>query len=127
MLHLIISFQYIAPYSAMAVAEEWAENGDDVLIIFDDLSKHAMAYRSISLLLKKPSGREAYPGDIFYLHYRLLERSCKFKNGSITTLPIVETQMNDISSYIPTNIISITDGQIFLSSNIDISVARIIC
>lgn len=131
-----LAFQYIAPYSAMAVAEEWAENGDDVLIIFDDLSKHAMAYRSISLLLKRPSGREAYPGDIFYLHSRLLERSCKFKNGSITALPIVETQMNDISSYIPTNIISITDGQIFLSSdnfnmgikpaiNIDISVSRI--
>lgn len=131
-----LAFQYIAPYSAMAIAEEWAENGDDVLIVFDDLSKHAIAYRTISLLLKKPVGREAYPGDIFYLHSRLLERACKLKKGSITALPIVETQANEIASYIPTNIISITDGQIFLSSekfnmgfkpavNINVSISRI--
>ena len=110
--------QYIAPYSAMAIAEEWLENGEDVLIVFDDLSKHAVAYRALSLLLKRPPGREAYPGDVFYLHSRLLERACKldkkYGGGSITALPIVETQAGDISSYIPTNIISITDGQIFL-------------
>ena len=110
--------QYIAPYSAMAMAEEWLEQGQDVLIVFDDLSKHAVAYRALSLLLKRPPGREAYPGDVFYLHSRLLERACKldkkYGGGSITALPIVETQAGDISSYIPTNIISITDGQIFL-------------
>ncbi|MCQ2796596.1 MAG: F0F1 ATP synthase subunit alpha [Bacilli bacterium] len=110
--------QYIAPYSAMAMAEEWLEKGEDVLIVFDDLSKHAVAYRALSLLLKRPPGREAYPGDVFYLHSRLLERACKldkkYGGGSITALPIVETQAGDISSYIPTNIISITDGQIFL-------------
>lgn len=110
--------QYIAPYSAMAIAEEWLSKGEDVLIVFDDLSKHAVAYRTLSLLLKRPPGREAYPGDVFYLHSRLLERACKldqkYGGGSITALPIVETQAGDISSYIPTNIISITDGQIFL-------------
>ncbi|MCQ2794501.1 MAG: F0F1 ATP synthase subunit alpha [Bacilli bacterium] len=110
--------QYIAPYSAMAMAEEWLENGEDVLVVFDDLSKHAVAYRTLSLLLKRSPGREAYPGDIFYVHSRLLERACKldkkYGGGSITALPIVETQAGDISSYIPTNIISITDGQIFL-------------
>jgi F-type H+-transporting ATPase subunit alpha len=93
--------------------------GEDVLIVFDDLTKHAFAYRSISLLLKRPSGRESYPGDIFYLHSRLLERACKLKEkGSITALPIIETQNNDISTYIPTNVISITDGQLFLQTNL---------
>ncbi len=110
--------QYIAPYSAMAMAEEWLEKGEDVLVVFDDLSKHAVAYRALSLLLKRSPGREAYPGDVFYLHSRLLERACKldkkYGGGSITALPIVETQAGDISAYIPTNIISITDGQIFL-------------
>lgn len=109
---------YIAPYAGMAMAEEWLEKGEDVLIVFDDLSKHAVSYRTLSLLLKRPPGREAYPGDIFYLHSRLLERACKlskeYGGGSITALPIVETQSGDISAYIPTNIISITDGQIFL-------------
>lgn len=110
--------QYIAPFAGMAIAEEWMERGEDVLIVFDDLSKHAVAYRTLSLLLKRSPGREAYPGDIFYLHSRLLERACRlsdeFGGGSITALPIVETQAGDISAYIPTNIISITDGQIFL-------------
>ena len=110
--------QYIAPFSAMAMAEEWMEQGQDVLIVFDDLSKHAVSYRTLSLLLKRAPGREAYPGDIFYLHSRLLERACRlskeFGGGSITALPIVETQAGDISAYIPTNVISITDGQIFL-------------
>ncbi len=110
--------QYIAPFAAMAMAEEWMELGQDVLIVFDDLSKHAVAYRTLSLLLKRAPGREAYPGDIFYLHSRLLERACRlnkdFGGGSITALPIVETQAGDISAYIPTNVISITDGQIFL-------------
>ena len=110
--------QYIAPFAGMAMAEEWLEQGQDVLIIFDDLSKHAVAYRTLSLLLKRAPGREAYPGDIFYLHSRLLERACRlapeFGGGSITALPIVETQAGDISAYIPTNVISITDGQIFL-------------
>ena len=109
---------YIAPFAAMAMAEEWMEAGQDVLIVFDDLSKHAVAYRALSLLLKRSPGREAYPGDIFYLHSRLLERACRLNEdnggGSITALPIVETQAGDISAYIPTNIISITDGQIFL-------------
>ena len=109
---------YIAPYAGMAMAEEWLEQGKDVLIVFDDLSKHAVAYRTLSLLLKRPSGREAYPGDVFYLHSRLLERACKLNDehggGSITALPIIETQAGDISAYIPTNVISITDGQIFL-------------
>jgi F-type H+/Na+-transporting ATPase subunit alpha len=110
--------QYIAPFSGMAMAEEWMEEGKDVLIVFDDLSKHAVAYRTLSLLLRRSPGREAYPGDIFYLHSRLLERACKLSKenggGSITALPIIETQAGDISSYIPTNVISITDGQIFL-------------
>lgn len=110
--------QYIAPFAGMAIAEEWMEQGEDVLIVFDDLSKHAVAYRALSLLLKRAPGREAYPGDIFYLHSRLLERACRlapeFGGGSITALPIIETQAGDISAYIPTNVISITDGQIFL-------------
>lgn len=113
---------YIAPYAGMAIAEEWLEQGKDTLIIFDDLSKHAVAYRTLSLLLKRPSGREAYPGDVFYLHSRLLERACKLNEnsggGSITALPIIETQAGDISSYIPTNVISITDGQIFLTTDL---------
>ena len=110
--------QYIAPFAGMAMAEEWMEQGQDVLIVFDDLSKHAVAYRALSLLLRRSPGREAYPGDIFYLHSRLLERACKmapeYGGGSITALPIIETQAGDISAYIPTNVISITDGQIFL-------------
>lgn len=113
--------QYIAPFSGMAMAEEWMEKGKDVLIVFDDLSKHAVAYRTLSLLLRRAPGREAYPGDIFYLHSRLLERACKlapeYGGGSITALPIIETQAGDISAYIPTNVISITDGQIFLISD----------
>ena len=113
---------YLAPYSGMAMAEEWLEAGKDTLIIFDDLSKHAVAYRTLSLLLKRPSGREAYPGDVFYLHSRLLERACKldkaYGGGSITALPIIETQQGDISAYIPTNVISITDGQIFLITDL---------
>ena len=113
--------QYIAPFSGMALAEEWMEEGKDVLIVFDDLSKHAVAYLTLSLLLRRAPGREAYPGDIFYLHSRLLERACKlapeYGGGSITALPIIETQAGDISAYIPTNVISITDGQIFLISD----------
>ena len=109
--------QYIAPYAGCAIGEEWMENGDDVLIVYDDLSKHAVAYRTMSLLLKRPPGREAYPGDVFYLHSRLLERAAKLNDelgaGSLTALPIIETQAGDISAYIPTNVISITDGQIF--------------
>ena len=112
---------YVAPYAGCAIAEEWMEQGKDVLIIYDDLSKHAVAYRALSLLLKRSPGREAYPGDVFYLHSRLLERACKlapeFGGGSITALPIVETQAGDISAYIPTNVISITDGQIFLTTD----------
>ncbi len=110
--------QYLAPFSGIAIAEEWMEQGKDVLVVFDDLSKHAVAYRTLSLLLRRAPGREAYPGDIFYLHSRLLERACKLNEenggGSITALPIIETQAGDISAYIPTNVISITDGQIFL-------------
>ncbi len=113
--------QYIAPYSAVSIAEEWMHQGKDVLIVYDDLSKHAVAYRTLLLLLRRSPGREAYPGDIFYLHSRLLERSCRLSKelggGSITALPIVETQAGDISAYIPTNIISITDGQLFLNSD----------
>lgn len=116
------SLLYLAPYSGITIAEEWMANGDDVLIVYDDLSKHAVAYRTISLLLRRPPGREAYPGDIFYLHSRLLERSCKmdkkFGGGTISALPIVETQAGDISAYVPTNIISITDGQLFLQTNL---------
>lgn len=112
--------QYIAPYSGCAIGEEWMENGEDVLIIYDDLSKHAAAYRTLSLLLKRPPGREEYPGDVFYLHSRLLERACRmneeYGGGSITALPIIETQAGDVSAYIPTNVISITDGQIYLET-----------
>ena len=114
--------QYIAPFAGMAMAEEWMEQGQDVLIVLDDLSKHAVSYRTLSLLLKRSPGREAYPGDIFYLHSRLLERACRlnenYGGGSITALPIVETQAGDISAYIPTNVISITDGQIFLVNDL---------
>ena len=120
--------QYIAPYSGCAIGEEWMENGEDVLVIYDDLSKHAAAYRTLSLLLKRPPGREAYPGDVFYLHSRLLERSSKLSDalggGSITALPIIETQAGDVSAYIPTNVISITDGQIFLESDLFFSGMR---
>ncbi|MDD5130676.1 MAG: F0F1 ATP synthase subunit alpha [Candidatus Omnitrophica bacterium] len=116
------SLQYLAPYSATAMAEEFMYSGKHVLVIYDDLSKHAQAYRQLSLLLRRPPGREAYPGDIFYLHSRLLERSAKLNDvlgaGSITAIPIVETQAGDISSYIPTNVISITDGQIYLESDL---------
>ncbi|MCL2462283.1 MAG: F0F1 ATP synthase subunit alpha, partial [Defluviitaleaceae bacterium] len=114
--------QYIVPFSGCAIAEEWMENGKDVLIIYDDLSKHAIAYRAMSLLLRRPPGREAYPGDVFYLHSRLLERSARlaeeYGGGSITALPIIETQAGDISAYIPTNVISITDGQIYLETEL---------
>ena len=113
--------QYIAPYAGCAMGEEWMENGEDVLIVYDDLSKHAVAYRTLSLLLRRPPGREAYPGDVFYLHSRLLERAARlnenYGNGSLTALPIIETQAGDISAYIPTNVISITDGQIFLNTD----------
>jgi F-type H+-transporting ATPase subunit alpha len=116
------SLQYIAPYSGCAMAEEFCEQGKHVLIIYDDLSKHAIAYRQLSLLLRRPPGREAYPGDVFYLHSRLLERAAKLSDekggGSITALPIIETQAGDISAYIPTNVISITDGQIYLESSL---------
>ena len=116
------TMSYIAPYAGVAVAEYFMDKGEDVLIIYDDLSKHAVAYREMSLLLRRPGGREAYPGDVFYLHSRLLERACRrnTKNGggSITALPIIETQAGDVSAYIPTNVISITDGQIFLDSNL---------
>ena len=112
--------QYIAPYAGCAIGEEWMENGQDVLVIYDDLSKHAAAYRTLSLLLKRPPGREAYPGDVFYLHSRLLERAArlseKLGGGSLTALPIIETQAGDVSAYIPTNVISITDGQIYLET-----------
>lgn len=112
--------QYIAPYSGCAIGEEWMENGQDVLIIYDDLTKHAAAYRTLSLLLKRPPGREAFPGDVFYLHSRLLERAARLSDklggGSLTALPIIETQAGDVSAYIPTNVISITDGQIYLET-----------
>ena len=112
--------QYIAPYSGCAIGEEWMENGQDVLVIYDDLSKHATAYRTLSLLLRRPPGREAYPGDVFYLHSRLLERAARMSDeyggGSLTALPIIETQAGDVSAYIPTNVISITDGQIYLET-----------
>lgn len=116
------SQQFLAPYTGVAVAEYFLEKGKDVLIIYDDLSKHAQAYREISLLLRRPSGREAYPGDVFYLHSRLLERACRLNEehggGSITALPIIETQANDVSAFVPTNVISITDGQIYLESDL---------
>lgn len=112
--------QYIAPYSGCAIGEEWMEAGQDVLVVYDDLSKHATAYRTLSLLLKRPPGREAYPGDVFYLHSRLLERAARMSDeyggGSLTALPIIETQAGDVSAYIPTNVISITDGQIYLET-----------
>ena len=112
--------QYIAPYSGCAIGEEWMENGEDVLVVYDDLSNHATAYRTLSLLLRRPPGREAYPGDVFYLHSRLLERAVRMSDeyggGSLTALPIIETQAGDVSAYIPTNVISITDGQIYLET-----------
>lgn len=114
--------QYIAPYTGVTIAEEWMEQGKDVLIVYDDLSKHAVAYRTLSLLLRRPPGREAYPGDVFYLHSQLLERAARvneeYGGGSITALPIIETQAGDISAYIPTNVISITDGQIFMMAHL---------
>ncbi len=113
--------QYIAPYAGCAIGEEWMEKGEDVLVIYDDLSKHATAYRTLSLLLRRPPGREAYPGDVFYLHSRLLERASRLSEelggGSLTALPIIETQAGDVSAYIPTNVISITDGQIYLETD----------
>ena len=112
--------QYIAPYAGCAIGEEWMERGEDVLVIYDDLSKHATAYRTLSLLLRRPPGREAYPGDVFYLHSRLLERASRLSDemggGSLTAIPIIETQAGDVSAYIPTNVISITDGQIYLET-----------
>ena len=112
--------QYIAPYAGCAIGEEWMERGEDVLVVYDDLSKHATAYRTLSLLLRRPPGREAYPGDVFYLHSRLLERAARLSDelggGSLTALPIIETQAGDVSTYIPTNVISITDGQIYLET-----------
>jgi F-type H+-transporting ATPase subunit alpha len=117
-----IALQYLAPYSGCAMGEEFMEAGKDVLIIYDDLSKHAWAYRQLSLLLRRPPGREAYPGDVFYLHSRLLERSAKYAKeyggGSLTALPIIETQAGDVSAYIPTNVISITDGQLYLVADL---------
>jgi F-type H+-transporting ATPase subunit alpha len=114
--------QYIAPYAGAAMGEWFMDNGMDALIVYDDLSKHAVAYRQVSLVLKRPSGREAYPGDVFYLHSRLLERAArvgeKYGNGSLTALPIIETQAGDVSAYIPTNVISITDGQIYLETDL---------
>jgi F-type H+-transporting ATPase subunit alpha len=116
------TLQYIAPYAGCAMGEEFMENGQEALIIYDDLSKHAWAYRQVSLLLRRPPGREAYPGDVFYLHSRLLERAAKlapeYGGGSLTALPIIETQAGDVSAYIPTNVISITDGQIYLEADL---------
>ena len=118
----VAPLQYIAPYAGCAIAEYFMYQGKDVLIVYDDLSKHAVAYRAMSLLLRRPPGREAYPGDVFYLHSRLLERAARLSDelggGSITALPIIETQAGDVSAYIPTNVISITDGQIFLESEL---------
>jgi F-type H+-transporting ATPase subunit alpha len=134
------ALQYIAPFSGCAMGEEFMETGRDALIVYDDLSKHAWAYRQVSLLLRRPPGREAYPGDVFYLHSRLLERAARLSDerggGSLTALPFIETQANDVSAYIPTNVISITDGQIFLEAdlfnagirpaiNVGISVSRV--
>src|SRR5437879_8404593 len=114
--------QYIAPYAACAMGEYFRDNKKHALVIYDDLSKHAASYREISLLLRRPPGREAYPGDVFYLHSRLLERAAKLSNekggGSLTALPVIETQADDVSAYIPTNVISITDGQIYLESDL---------
>jgi F-type H+-transporting ATPase subunit alpha len=134
------ALQFLAPYAGCAIGEEFMEQGKHALIVYDDLSKHAQAYRQVSLLLRRPPGREAYPGDVFYLHSRLLERAAKLSieegGGSLTALPVIETQANDVSAYIPTNVISITDGQIFLESdlfyggirpaiNVGISVSRV--
>lgn len=117
-----VALQYLAPYAATAIAEYFMDQGKDVLVVYDDLTKHAWAYRQVSLILRRPAGREAYPGDVFYLHSRLLERACRVEDeyggGSITALPIIETLDNDISAYIPTNVISITDGQLFLESEL---------
>src|SRR5207249_5096788 len=114
--------QYLAPFAGAAMGEWFMDHGMDALIIYDDLSKHAVAYRQVSLILKRPSGREAYPGDVFYLHSRLLERAARLNeksgNGSLTALPIIETQLGDVSAYIPTNVISITDGQIYLETDL---------
>ena len=116
------TLQFLAPYSGCAIGEEFLDNGKHVLVVYDDLSKHAVAYRQLSLLLRRPPGREAYPGDVFYLHSRLLERALKYSDekgaGSLTALPIIETQAGDVSAYIPTNVISITDGQIYLQSDL---------
>jgi F-type H+-transporting ATPase subunit alpha len=135
-----VALQYLAPYAGCTMGEEFMEHGKDVLIVYDDLSKHAWAYRQLSLLLRRPPGREAYPGDVFYLHSRLLERAAKYDKeyggGSLTALPIIETQAGDVSAYIPTNVISITDGQLYLESdlfnagikpalNVGISVSRV--
>jgi F-type H+/Na+-transporting ATPase subunit alpha len=117
-----VALQYLAPYAGCSMGEEYMESGKDVLVVYDDLSKHAWAYRQLSLLLRRPPGREAYPGDVFYLHSRLLERACKYSKenggGSLTALPIIETQAGDLSAYIPTNVISITDGQIFVEADL---------
>ncbi len=117
-----VALQYLAPYAGCAIGEEFMEQGKDSLAIYDDLSKHAWAYRQLSLLLRRPPGREAYPGDVFYLHSRLLERACKYDDehggGSLTALPIIETQAGDMSAYIPTNVISITDGQMYLETDL---------
>jgi len=114
--------QYLAPYAGAAIGEEYMHNGEHALIVYDDLSKHAVAYRELSLLLQRPPGREAYPGDVFYLHSRLLERAAKLRKdlggGSLTALPVIETQMGDVSAYVPTNVISITDGQIYLETDL---------
>src|SRR5205085_6854648 len=116
------AMQYIAPYSGCAIGEEFMETKRDALIVYDDLSKHAWAYRQVSLLLRRPPGREAYPGDVFYLHSRLLERAARLSEerggGTLTALPLIETQANDVSAYIPTNVISITDGHIFLEADL---------
>jgi len=117
-----VALQYLAPYSGCAIGEEFMEQGKDALIIYDDLTRHAWAYRQLSLLLRRPPGREAYPGDVFYLHSRLLERAAKYDDahggGSLTALPIIETQAGDVSAYVPTNVISITDGQMYLESDL---------
>jgi F-type H+-transporting ATPase subunit alpha len=117
-----VALQYLAPYSGCAIGEEYMEQGKDALVIYDDLSKHAWSYRQMSLLLRRPPGREAYPGDVFYLHSRLLERAAKLSKelggGSLTALPIIETQAGDLSAYVPTNVISITDGQIYVESDL---------
>ena len=121
-------FKYLAPYSGSAIGQHWMENGEHALIVYDDLSKQAEAYRQLSLLLRRPPGREAYPGDVFYLHSRLLERAAKLSDelggGSLTALPVIETKAGDISAYIPTNVISITDGQVFLESDLFYSGVR---